>query len=47
MGSLAPSRPRVMLTHGEDLQRHAMRKEIKSRFGLDAEVPNYRQVITC
>jgi metallo-beta-lactamase family protein len=47
LGSLASSRPRVLLTHGEDPQRSAMRREIKSRFGLNAELPGYRETITC
>ena len=47
MGSLAPARPRVILTHGEDIPRSAMRKEIQSRFGLNTEMPAYREVITC
>ncbi|MFT3685694.1 MAG: MBL fold metallo-hydrolase [Phycisphaerales bacterium] len=45
MGSLAPSRPRVILTHGEDKQRSILRGLIKDRFGLDAEMPDYLQKI--
>jgi metallo-beta-lactamase family protein len=47
LGALASSRPRVLLTHGEDPQRSAMRREIKARFGLNAELPGYRETITC
>jgi len=44
-GSLASSRPRVVLTHGEDGPRGALRARIRERFGLDAEMPRYRDVI--
>jgi metallo-beta-lactamase family protein len=44
-GSLAPSRPRVILTHGEDGPRTALRACIQQRFGLAAEMPAYREVI--
>ena len=38
-GSLASSRPRVILTHGEDGPRSALRARIHERFGLAAEMP--------
>lgn len=44
-GSLAASRPRVILTHGEDPQRNALRQCIEQRFGLPSEMPGYREVI--
>ena len=44
-GSLAASRPRVILTHGEDGPRAALRERIRGRFGLDAEMPAYRETI--
>jgi metallo-beta-lactamase family protein len=44
-GSLASSRPRVILTHGEDVPRHALRARIQERFGLQAETPAYRETI--
>lgn len=47
LGSLAASRPRILLTHGEDGQRNALRKRIQDRFGLPAELPGYRQTIGC
>jgi len=47
LGSLAASRPRIVLTHGEDGQRTALRKRIQERFGLPAELPGYRQTIEC
>jgi predicted metal-dependent RNase len=44
-GSLASSRPRVILTHGEDGPRNALRVRIQERFGLPAETPAYREAI--
>jgi metallo-beta-lactamase family protein len=44
-GSLAPSRPRVILTHGEDSQRATLRARIQDRFGLTSEMPAYREAI--
>ncbi len=45
IGSLAPSRPRVLLTHGEDGPRQALRDRLQERFGLAAEMPGYRDTI--
>jgi metallo-beta-lactamase family protein len=45
MGTLAPSRPRVILTHGEDGPRKTLRDRIQERFGLPSEMPRYREVI--
>jgi metallo-beta-lactamase family protein len=44
-GSLASSRPRVILTHGEDGPRGTLRARMRERFGVDAEMPGYRDVI--
>jgi metallo-beta-lactamase family protein len=44
-GSVASSRPRVILTHGEDGPRSTLRARIQERFGLSAEMPAYREVI--
>jgi metallo-beta-lactamase family protein len=46
LGSMSASRPRVILTHGEDLQRNALGKAIHSRFGLKSESPRYLETIT-
>ena len=46
LGSLATSRPRVILTHGEDDARNALRNQIKRRLGLAAELPAYRETLT-
>jgi metallo-beta-lactamase family protein len=45
IGSLAPSRPRVILTHGEDGPRRALRDLIGARLGLQAEMPGARDTI--
>jgi metallo-beta-lactamase family protein len=44
-GSLESSRPRVILTHGEDGPRRVLRDRIQERFGLAAEMPRYRETI--
>ena len=45
IGALAPSRPRILLTHGEDGSRAALGARIKERFGLASEMPAYRETI--
>jgi metallo-beta-lactamase family protein len=45
LGSLAASRPRVILTHGEDGPRRVLRAKIQERLGLAAQMPAYRAVI--
>src|SRR5262245_41351960 len=45
LGTLASSLPRVILTHGEDGPRQALRKRIQERLGLPAEMPSYRETI--
>jgi metallo-beta-lactamase family protein len=45
LGSMASSRPRVLLTHGEDGPRRTLRDLIQQRFGLAAEMPAYRETI--
>lgn len=42
---LASSRPRVILTHGEDVAREALGRIIKDRHGLDTERPGLYDVI--
>ena len=39
-GTLAPSRPRVFLTHGEDRPRAALAEKIRERFGLESGLPS-------
>jgi metallo-beta-lactamase family protein len=42
---IAPSKPRVILTHGEDDQRGALAKLIQSRFRLPSKSPAMGEVI--
>jgi metallo-beta-lactamase family protein len=44
-GSLAPSRPRLILTHGENRARTALSGLIRSRHGFRPECPNMGDVI--
>jgi metallo-beta-lactamase family protein len=44
-GSLASSRPRVVLTHGEDGPRRALRDRIHEQFAITSEMPAYRGTI--
>ncbi len=45
IGSVAPSKPRIFLTHGEDMQRTTLRGLIQSRFGLTAQMPDHLESI--
>lgn len=38
-GVMAPSRPRTIVTHGEDRARKAFSEQLKKRFGVRAECP--------
>ena len=42
---LAPGKPKVILNHGEDMQRNTLAALLKSRFGWDATLPTYQQVV--
>jgi metallo-beta-lactamase family protein len=42
---IAPSKPRVILTHGEDVQRAALAKMIEQQFGLESKLPAMGEVI--
>jgi len=44
-GYLAPSKPKVAITHGEDGPRKALAQCIKERHGIDAILPKIRDVI--
>jgi len=44
-GTLAPSRPRTIITHGEDRARKAFSDLIQSRFGMASERPALGDVI--
>src|SRR5262249_55563934 len=43
---LAPSRPRVILTHGEDRGRKPLGRFVEERHQLKVEYPNIGDVIT-
>jgi metallo-beta-lactamase family protein len=42
--ALAPSKPRVFLTHGEDRARRAMATQIKKRFKLGSHLPQQGEI---
>ncbi|HNQ87345.1 MAG TPA: MBL fold metallo-hydrolase [Verrucomicrobiota bacterium] len=44
-GTLAPCRPRVVLTHGEDEPRRVLAGEIARRHQLDAVLPGLRETV--
>ena len=46
LSPLAPSRPRVILTHGEPQRRDALAEQIRERFGLDSSRPMMGEVLT-
>jgi len=43
--AIAPSKPRVVLTHGENMQRATLAKLIQKRFGLKSTLPKMGEVI--
>lgn len=43
--AIAPSRPRVVLTHGEDGPRTALSEKIQIRYGAQAVLPQMQEVI--
>jgi metallo-beta-lactamase family protein len=43
--AMAPRKPRVILTHGEDGPRQALAKRIQQRFRLDCTLPQMKDVI--
>jgi metallo-beta-lactamase family protein len=46
LSDVAPSRPRVVLTHGEDEARAALAAGIRERYGIEAERPALADVVT-
>jgi len=44
-GVMAPSRPRTIVTHGEDRARKAFSEQLQKRFGVKAECPALDDVI--
>jgi metallo-beta-lactamase family protein len=45
LGAIAPSRPRVIVVHGEDRQRQALSEQIQRRFKLKSALPDMGDVI--
>lgn len=45
LGAMAPSKPRVYLTHGENKPRRALAERIQKEFGLEAQIPEYGDII--
>jgi metallo-beta-lactamase family protein len=43
--AIAPGKPRVVLTHGEDGPREALAKKIQQRFRLSSKLPGMGDVI--
>ena len=44
-GALAPARPRVVVTHGEDDQRAALAKRIQQQYHLRSTLPKMGDVV--
>ena len=44
-GKPAPSRPRVVLTHGDDKARNALARAIAERHGIEAGLPDLFDLI--
>lgn len=42
---IAPSKPRVVLIHGEDKARSVLAEKLKQEFGVKAEVPGYGKTV--
>jgi metallo-beta-lactamase family protein len=45
LSDVAASRPRVVLTHGEDEAREALADAIQERYGIQASRPQLEDVI--
>jgi len=45
MSAVAPSKPRVILTHGEDVPRRILAGEIHKHFGLETFMPRMGEVV--
>jgi len=45
LSAVAPSRPRVVITHGEDKARKALAAEVRKHFGLATWLPGMGQVV--
>jgi metallo-beta-lactamase family protein len=45
LGAIAPGKPQVVLTHGEDNARNTLAREVKKRFGLKSLLPRMGEVV--
>jgi metallo-beta-lactamase family protein len=45
LNAIAPSRPRIVITHGEDGPRDQLARRIRDRFGLESALPAMSDVI--
>jgi metallo-beta-lactamase family protein len=45
MGAIAPSKPRVIVTHGEDGPRNILAQQVQRRFGLKTLLPQMGEVV--
>ena len=43
--SVAPSKPRLILTHGEEKARRTLSAEIRKRFGVSSYLPRLGEII--
>ena len=43
--SVAPSKPRLVITHGEDDARETLAELIKAKHGITAELPQLNEAI--
>jgi metallo-beta-lactamase family protein len=46
LSAIVPDKPRVVLTHGEDSQRHMLAQKIQQRFKLKAALPRMGETVT-
>jgi metallo-beta-lactamase family protein len=44
-GAMAPSKPRTIITHGEDRARDVFAELVKTKYGMRTECPNLGDVI--
>jgi metallo-beta-lactamase family protein len=45
LGAIAPAKPQVILTHGEDGPRNTLAQQVQKRFGLKALLPGLGEVV--
>jgi len=45
MSAIAPSKPRVIVTHGEDRPRNILAEQVRKRFGLKTLLPAMGEIV--